>query len=206
LKVTRSEPDYAWDFCGGHLAVDFTNTVGDRGAAPHEHFNTYGDVLSWAEAHEMLGPADIRRLRAAAQRNATQAREAVVEMRALRESLYHVLLAAGSGRTPPRADLARLNAHVEMTFSRAHLAPRRGRLTLAFDDAGARSLSAPVTTAVVRAAIDLLTSGEAARIRMCADRTCAWLFVDATRNHTRRWCDMAVCGNRDKVRRFRASH
>jgi len=205
LKVTRSEPDYAWDFCGGHLAVDFTNTVGDRGAEPQEHFNSYGDVLSWAETRRVLGAAEARRLRTLAGRNPTLAREAVVELRALRESLYRVLSAAGPGRTPPRADLARLNAHVELAFSRAHLAARGGRFALAFDDAGVRSLSAPVTTPVVRAAIDLLTGDEAARIRMCADRVCAWLFVDGTRSHTRRWCDMAVCGNREKVRRFRAS-
>src|SRR5947208_1516310 len=61
--VTRSEPDYAWDFCGGHLAVDFTNTVGDRGAEPQEHFNSYGDVLSWAETRRVLGAAEARRVR-----------------------------------------------------------------------------------------------------------------------------------------------
>jgi predicted RNA-binding Zn ribbon-like protein len=203
--VTRSEPDYAWDFCGGHLAVDFTNTVGDRGATPHEHFNTYGDVLSWADTRGVLTAAETRRLRSAAERRPTEAHEAVVEIRALRESLYRILTAAGAGRTPPGADLARLNTHVEVAFARARLARRRGRLALAFADAGARSLSAPVTTPVVRAAIELLTSDQAARIRICADRACAWLFVDGTRSRTRRWCDMTVCGNRNKVRRFRAS-
>jgi predicted RNA-binding Zn ribbon-like protein len=203
--VTRSEPDYVWDFCGGHLSVDFTNTVGSRGSTPEEHFTTYGDILSWAEARGVLPPAEARRLRTIADRNPTQAREAVVEMRALRESLYQVLSAAASGRTPPRADLARVNAHVEMAYSRAHLAPRARRLALTFDDPAPRSLTAPVTTPVVRAAIDLLTSDAAGRIRTCADDTCAWLFVDGTRSGTRRWCDMKVCGNRDKVRRFRAS-
>jgi|SRR5262249_12288115 len=203
--VTRSEPGYAWDFCGGHLAVDFTNTVGSRGGTPKEHLNTYGDILSWAETRGVITAADARRLRTVADRNPTQAREAVVEMRALRESLYQVLAAAGAGRTPPRVDLARLNTYVELAYSRAHLVPRAARLALAFDDAARRSLSAPLTSAVVRAAIELLTSDEAARISMCADRTCGWLFVDATRSGTRRWCDMTVCGNRNKVRRFRAS-
>jgi len=40
---------------------------------------------------------------------------------------------------------------------------------------------------------------------MCADDSCAWLFLDATRSGTRRWCDMKGCGNRNKVRRFRAT-
>jgi len=203
--VTRSEPDYLWDFCGGHLAVDFTNTVGSRGSTPQEHFTTYGDILSWADARGVLPPAEVRRLHAIADRNPTQAHEAVLVVRSLRESLYQVLSAAAAGRTPPRADLARTNTHVEMAYSRAHLTPRAGRLALSFDDAAPRSLTAPVTTPVVHAAIDLLTSDAAARIRTCADDTCAWLFVDATRSGTRRWCDMKVCGNRNKVRRFRES-
>jgi predicted RNA-binding Zn ribbon-like protein len=56
---------------------------------------------------------------------------------------------------------------------------------------------------VVRAASDLLTSDALARVRQCADGSCAWLFLDTTRNRTRRWCDMKACGNRNKVRRFR---
>ena len=56
---------------------------------------------------------------------------------------------------------------------------------------------------VVRAAVDLLTTDVLERVRVCADDSCAWLFVDTTRNRTRRWCDMKVCGNRNKVRRFR---
>jgi predicted RNA-binding Zn ribbon-like protein len=49
----------------------------------------------------------------------------------------------------------------------------------------------------------LLTSDALARVRLCADTSCAWLFLDTTRNRTRRWCDMKECGNRNKVRRFR---
>src|SRR5438128_575343 len=100
--VTRSEPGYAWDFCGGHLAIDFTNTVGSRRETREEHFKVYEDVLSWAETRRVIARA------------------------------------------------------------------------------------------------------EAQRLRPCADTSCAWLFMDTTRNRTRRWCDMKSCGNRDKVRRFRA--
>jgi predicted RNA-binding Zn ribbon-like protein len=56
---------------------------------------------------------------------------------------------------------------------------------------------------VVRSAAELLTSDELGRVRECAADNCAWLFLDRSKNRSRRWCDMAVCGNRDKVRRFR---
>jgi predicted RNA-binding Zn ribbon-like protein len=58
---------------------------------------------------------------------------------------------------------------------------------------------------VVRSAVELLTSDAASRIGRCADEGCAWLFLDTTRSGTRRWCDMKSCGNRNTVRRFRAT-
>jgi predicted RNA-binding Zn ribbon-like protein len=201
--VTRSEPGYTWDFCGGHLAIDFTNTVGSRGGTPEEHFNTYGDVLSWADARGAVTRAEAQRLSGDAERNPRDAREAVASVRALRESLYRVIAATAGGRTIPASDLARLNAHVEPAFARAHLVPHRGRLELAFEATGAHSLSQPIVRPVVRAAIELLTTETIERVRACADDSCAWLFVDTTRNRSRRWCDMKDCGNRNKVRRFR---
>jgi predicted RNA-binding Zn ribbon-like protein len=56
--------------------------------------------------------------------------------------------------------------------------------------------------AVAKSAADLLTSGRALAVRQCAAETCWWLFLDTSRNQSRRWCDMKVCGNREKVRRF----
>jgi len=202
--VTRSEPDYVWDFCGGDVALDFTNTVGNRGDAPQEHFNAYADVVSWAETRGVIGRTQAKQLRQEADRDATAAAEALASVRALRESLYRALAAAASGRKPAAADLARINAAVGASFSGAHLRPHGGRLELRFvPEGGMPRLDEPITTPVVRAAIDVLTTDAIRRVRLCADRSCAWLFTDTTRSGTRRWCDMKVCGNRNKVRRFR---
>jgi predicted RNA-binding Zn ribbon-like protein len=57
---------------------------------------------------------------------------------------------------------------------------------------------------IARAASDVLTNdADRGLLRECADGTCAWLFLDHTKNHSRRWCDMATCGSRNKVREFR---
>jgi predicted RNA-binding Zn ribbon-like protein len=201
--VTRSEPGYAWDFCGGHAAVDFTNTVGSRGETPAEHFNTFGDVISWAETRGIVGRAQARRLRVRAERHPGAMDDALTEVVGLRESLYRLIAAAARGRTAPAADLALVNAHVARAFTRPHLAARGGHLALAFDAPGATPLAAPIVTPIVRAAIDLVTTDTIERVGLCADESCRWLFVDATRNRTRRWCTMKDCGNRSKVRRFR---
>jgi len=96
-----------------------------------------------------------------------------------------------------------VNASVGASMSGAHLRPQGGRLELGFAAGGPATLHEPIVTPVIRAAIDLLTTDAIQRVRACADQSCGWLFVDATRSGTRRWCDMKVCGNRNKVRRFR---
>jgi len=50
----------------------------------------------------------------------------------------------------------------------------------------------------------LMMSDAMDRIRACGVETCRWLFLDTSKNHTRRWCNMRVCGNRMKARRFHA--
>jgi predicted RNA-binding Zn ribbon-like protein len=57
---------------------------------------------------------------------------------------------------------------------------------------------------LAQAACDLMTSGMLDRLRACGSETCRWLFLDTSKNHTRRWCDMKICGNRMKARRFHA--
>ena len=55
---------------------------------------------------------------------------------------------------------------------------------------------------IVRSAADLLTSGDLRKVRQCARESCDWLFVDASKNHSRRWCSMNMCGSRVKARRY----
>jgi predicted RNA-binding Zn ribbon-like protein len=198
--VARSEPDYRFDFCGGHLAIDFTNTVGNRGADTEEHFNTFGDIVAWAEARGVVTRTAAAALRHQAASDPDDARRAHGRAIELREALYRVLDAAAGKRRPRPADLHTLNAHVSATFEGAALSPSGARFTL---DTPRRAGLDDVLRPVVRAAVELLTSDAVEHIGRCADDSCAWLFLDTTRSRTRRWCDMKSCGNRNKVRRFR---
>jgi predicted RNA-binding Zn ribbon-like protein len=196
----RSDPTYKFDFCGGHLAIDFTNTVGDRGSQTDEHFNTFGDVVAWGEARGVVSRSVAAALRERAAADPNAAARALGSARALREALYRAFAAASSGRRVRPADLAIVNQHVADTFKNAALAPAGDRFSL---DTRADVWLDPVTRPVIRAAVDLLTSDSLKHVGRCADDSCAWLFLDTTRSRTRRWCDMRVCGNRNKVRRFR---
>ena len=55
---------------------------------------------------------------------------------------------------------------------------------------------------VVWSAAELLTSGKTDQVKCCASETCGWLFLDNTKNHSRRWCDMADCGSHAKAKRY----
>jgi predicted RNA-binding Zn ribbon-like protein len=198
--AARSQPDYQFDFCGGHVAIDFTNTVGSRGGDAEEHFNTFGDIVAWAEARGIVTRKAAAALRHQAASDPDAARRAHGRAVELREALYRVLDAAAGKRRPRPVDLDVLNAHVSATFEGAALLPSGARFTLETPrDARLDDVLRPV----VRAAVDLLTSAGVEHIGRCADDSCAWLFLDTTRSRTRRWCDMKSCGNRNKVRRFR---
>jgi predicted RNA-binding Zn ribbon-like protein len=201
--LVRSEPDYRFDFCGGHLAIDFTNTVGHRGdpARRNEHFRSLADVLAWAEAAGLLDRRGVKAL-ASELADPAAARAALARALALREALYAVLAARVRGAHPSPTALAVLNQYVQSIYGAASLVPAPGGFALATANAGGIDA---VLAPIVRAAVDLLTSPAQNRVGLCADDACAWLFLDATRSGTRRWCDMKSCGNRSKVRRFRKS-
>ena len=198
----RSEPDYTFDFCGNHLAIDFTNTVGDRGSEPTDHLNTFGDVVAWAEARDVISRSAAAALRQKANADPDEAKRAWRSALAFREALYNVIAAAASHRRARPADLALVNQQVAETFGGAALAQAGERFSL---ETPAEEWLDPVLRPLVRAAVHLLTSDEVTKVGRCADDRCAWLFLDTTRSRTRRWCDMSACGNRNKVRRFRRS-
>ena len=128
--AARSQPDYQFDFCGGDLAIDFTNTVGNRGDDREDHFNTFGDVVAWAEARGVITRAAAQALRRRAAADSDEARRAHSRAVELREALYHVLAAAAAKRRPPPDDLHVLNAHVSATFEGAGLALAGAKFTL----------------------------------------------------------------------------
>jgi predicted RNA-binding Zn ribbon-like protein len=200
-SIERSQPDYRFDFCGGHVALDFANTVGSRGDAPDEHFGTYGDLVAWAEARGVVSKSDAARLKRAAAADPDAARAALRRAIKLREAVYRVFLRRASAKAPAADDLATLNRFVADTYREARLVVDGDHVVLE-TPAAADDLERPFAP-VVRAAVDLLTGDQAPLVGACADRTCGWLFLDTTRNRTRRWCVMKDCGNRNKVRRFR---
>ena len=186
---------------GGALCLDFVNTVEWRGAPePSERLTDYGELLIWAEAAETIDRKARLRLETAAKRDLDAATGALAEAIALRETLANLFKADA----PRPALVERLNAWLARAPERRRLAASGEILAWAARRDGDEFL-APLWPAVWSAA-DLLVSGQAARVRSCGDRRCAWLFLDTSRSRHRRWCSMEGCGNRAKARRHYRRH
>src|SRR5258706_14489366 len=194
--------DYIFDCTGGKLCLDFANTVSNRATSePIEHLRRYEDWLAWSRQAGIQQPADAKNLERLARRRPDRAQAALDRALAVRESLYTIFSAIAAKHAPPPQALAALNRALPgaMAFPRI-VAGASGYALLWHADEDA--LDAPLGP-LVRSAAELLTlAAELAKVRECAAAGCAWLFLDTSRNKQRRWCDMKVCGNRNKARRY----
>ncbi len=188
-------------FLGGDPSVDFVNTVDEwLGDAPTDRLESYGDLLEWAEEAGLLDGPRLSSLKEEASKRPDAAERVLRRARSFRASLYRILVAAVSGEPPDREDLTAITASARRANAHSRLAPRKDGFAWALDAGSGRDLEGPVWE-LARSAVALLTSESLQRIRQCADETCGWLFIDRSRNRSRRWCDMSSCGNRAKARR-----
>jgi predicted RNA-binding Zn ribbon-like protein len=185
---------------GGALCLDFVNTSGWRGDPDSEDtLDDYEDLAAWASHAGALSDAEKDDL---SRRSRSERAEAVAVYRraiALRETLYRAFSALALGRPVDSADLEAINAAVDEAYAHLRLTPASQGFVWAWNG-NEHSLELPVWM-IARSAADLLLSDRLDRVRQCAGEKCDWLFVDASRNASRRWCDMADCGNREKARR-----
>lgn len=189
------------NFVGGALCLDFVNTVGGhREGEPKETLQAYADLVDWAVAGEVLTKSGGLQLKEMARANEARAARVLADAKRLRETIYEVFVAIADERKAPATELAALSAAMSEAHANLQLRASGSGYQLAWP--APADLRAPVWP-VVKSAVDLLVSGET-RLRECASDTCGWLFVDESKNHSRRWCSMRDCGNRAKVRRFRA--
>ena len=199
----------AFDRCGGHPALDFVNSLDNRfgGKSRVEGLDNYSDLLRFAAETDLLNSQQAVKIARAVTPEA--AARALRAGRALREALAETLYAVVDERPRPAAGLEMLERYL-------HIADRHRELRWEPDVDGhavlawswrldERKAELPVW-AIAHAARDLMLSTDLKHLRACEAETCRWLFLDTSRNHTRRWCKMKVCGNRMKARRYQVRH
>lgn len=184
---------------GGRLILDFTNSVGSRGVVnERDRLKGYPELLWWGVRAEVLTDAERRELLRRAEERPAEAGDVFRRAIDFREASWRVLRAVEDGADPDAADLDTVNREVARAMSHARLARTAEGFAWGWDDA----LEADrVLWPVARSAAELLTSPELGRVGRCAAESCGWLYLDTSKNRSRRWCDMRDCGNRAKVRR-----
>lgn len=198
-KIQRRRPP-AFDLVAGDLGLDFVNTLDDRfSGEPKELLKTYGDLARFAEDTGILSTREVDRLLVRLPASPEAAQSALAAAIELREALHAVYWATVNRKPAPQSELTTLNRFVQAAAQHVQLVQSRGRFEWKPEEA--LNFNAPLWP-IARAAADLLASDQLSLVRPCAAKTCLWLFLDTSKNHRRRWCDMTKCGNRAKFQRF----
>jgi predicted RNA-binding Zn ribbon-like protein len=168
----------------------------------NEYLTNYGRLLTWSRQAGLVSGKDEVRLRAAGAGRSRAAAATLKRAVAVREAIFALFVAVARRARAPAAAVEDLNLALPNALSAL-------RIDSAGEGFGWRFVHddddlAPMLAPVVRAAAELATSAELTRIRECGSDRCFWLFLDRSKNGTRRWCDMKVCGNRAKARRHYA--
>jgi predicted RNA-binding Zn ribbon-like protein len=178
---------------GGNLALNFANTESGRHGPQHlNHIQSAADIVTWARHAEIID--------AAAAPKASDAR-LFTEGQVLRQAIYEVNSALAAGQTPPPEFTQSLAKAHGKTLQSATLTARDGKYLWTWQPT--EELVDAILGPIAQAAVTLLTQHDHRRIKQCQGNHCGWLFYDATKNNSRRWCDMSVCGNRSKIKALR---
>ena len=186
---------------GGAVSLDFVNTLDDRFSdEPKELLTSYIDLARFGEDTGILNDQQVDRLFAWSMQRKEEAQQALKSAIELREVISEIFYAVARRKPVPGSAVAILNGYVQEAAQHLKLIPGKGRFEWKFES-GSNDFYAAIRP-IARDAAELLASDRLEFVRACASKTCEWLFLDESKNHRRRWCDMTKCGNRAKVRRF----
>lgn len=187
----------------GHLALDFANTLDNR-YDPERRLDllpTYERFLAFTKESGVITGKQVRKLLLkTSERDARRALDQILE---LRETLYFLFRSVATGQMPDQSGCLRtLNRFLAEARVPEMIEWRKPNFTRRCRNL-AEKPTGPLWP-VIDASANLLTSPDLHYVRECGEKACRWLFLDRSKNHSRRWCDMQVCGNRSKARRFQA--
>ena len=205
--MVNHQPDHGndpgFEFVGGALALDFVNTGSARLEGPFkERLGTYGDLVRFAREAKELDGSGALVLGSKAAADPKEADRVLANARALREAIYRVFSARTRGESASSTDLELISRRNAEAVAHRRLSADADGFHFVWPDPpeALDQLLWPVAVD----ATDLFVSDDFTRVKECATNNCNWLFLDVSKNKSRRWCDMEVCGNRAKARRHYA--
>ncbi|MBK8900012.1 MAG: ABATE domain-containing protein [Anaerolineaceae bacterium] len=195
-----NNPHTEYDTLSGAICLSFANAFNVTASDGHEEmFQDYADLIEWAQLLEVIDLPTAQSLHREAEQHPGEATAVLQSAWALRQVLYRLFAALAHQQTPDPADLDALNTALVGTLAHQRLVLHEDGFAWVWDNTAALD---QMIWPVLRDAADLLTGDLLDRVGQCANvRGCGWLFLDTSRNRSRRWCSMETCGNRAKVMR-----
>jgi predicted RNA-binding Zn ribbon-like protein len=187
----------ALELVGGVLCLDFVNTVNSRVDTEHEYLMQYSDLVEWSNKVGILSPAQTSQLQKRAKQNAAHAEEALQSAQTLRELLYRLFSNSVRGSEPNKKDMETFVSTYGEAISHGQLLKEDNHYRTTWN---VGETFDAVLWPVVHSAGEMLLSDELGHVKECP--SCGWLFLDTSKNQSRRWCSMNTCGARDKMRRY----
>ncbi|RAO40462.1 hypothetical protein GAR06_06207 [Micromonospora saelicesensis] len=193
---------------GGHPALDLVNTLERGGGSPHDFLTDSSALLRWSVRVGVVSDAEADQAGRAWRDEPAAAHAGLAAVRDIREGLYLVLLGAitdadgGTAGDPIAAGAALVALHQRWSGAavRARFVLDSSQVRLVYGTVPAML----VPDRIAESALDVMLTADLTRVRRCPvlEGGCGWLFLDQSRNGSRRWCRMADCGNAVKARRL----
>lgn len=186
---------------GGQLCLDFINTLDWRGTdTPQEFLNTFHDLVSWSRHVGICSQQETRKLYRMSERSTAEAKSVLNRALKLRETTYRLFAASTADRNPVKEILTVFNKNLCRSMKQSQITKTKDGYV--WDISGNKTKLDWILNPIIHSAAKILVSDELKKVKTCADSACGWLFIDVSRNQSRRWCDMKDCGNRAKATRF----
>ncbi|MDQ3927511.1 MAG: ABATE domain-containing protein [Chloroflexota bacterium] len=188
------------------ICVDFANTLAWRASdRPQDRLTGPDMLLRFGGRAGIFHEGEVDYLRARVADDPEEAQVALEKAKLAREAIYRILFAAANRLPIAHTDVTLLNEVVDEAQDQVQIVPAGPGESFVWRWKSQEPQLDMVLWSAARSAAELLTSEELKRLKSCPGAGCAYLFIDLSRNGKRRWCEMDVCGNRNKVKRFRQS-
>jgi predicted RNA-binding Zn ribbon-like protein len=190
------------DIIGGNSALDLVNTVSGWNDEPEDWVPDIAGFLVWARTSGVLNSREKNDATCLAEDSPAAGDRVLASVKELRFALWRVVDSLEHRKLTERRDLSVIDEWARRLALSQQAIAKRDRIDFAIN----RDVSALEVPGlrVTTAALSLLKELPSGRIKTCPGTNCGWKFVDQSKNQSRRWCDMGVCGNLAKARHYRA--
>lgn len=188
------------EFDGGWLCLDFINTVKSRFEEPiQDYLIIPSDWLIWSKRQNLLNKSQLRNIELYMKENTKVTSNSLKTIIEFRENIYKLFKAIAHNKKPSKDSLQCVSESISFCFNHYSLDLIDNKKLTEHFSVDNNPLLTPFLE-IIKSSYELLKSDKLARVKECEN--CGWLFLDKSKNSSRRWCNMQTCGSSEKTKRY----